>query len=49
MAALVQQLKPGRPGEGMALAVEKIGAVLAEHLPPSRDNPNEISDRLIEL
>ena len=49
MAALVEQVKGGRPGEGMALAVEKIGDVLARHLPPTHDNPNEIPDRLIEL
>ena len=49
MAALVEQIKAGKPGEGMALAVERIGAVLAEHLPPSGHNPNEIADRLIEL
>jgi putative membrane protein len=49
MAALVERIKDGKPGEGMALAVEKIGAVLAQHLPPTHDNPNEIPDRLIEL
>jgi putative membrane protein len=49
MAALIDEIKAGRPGEGMALAVEKIGAVLARHLPPTHDNPNEIPDRLIEL
>jgi len=49
MAALIEQVKAGRPGEGMALAVEKIGAVLAECLPPTLDNPNELPDRLIEL
>lgn len=49
MAALVDGVKAGRPGEGMALAVERIGAVLAECLPPTLDNPNELPDRLIEL
>ena len=49
MASLVEQVKAGRPGQGMAAAVERIGAVLAEHLPPTHDNPNEIPDRLIEL
>jgi putative membrane protein len=49
MAALVDGVKAGRPGEGMALAVEKIGAVLAQCLPPTLDNPNELPDRLIEL
>ena len=49
MAALIEGVKAGRPGEGMALAVERIGAVLAECLPPTHDNPNELPDRLIEL
>lgn len=49
MAALVDAVKAGKPGEGMARAVEKIGEVLAAHLPPTHDNPNEIPDRLIEL
>lgn len=49
MAALVEGVKAGRPGEGMALAVDKIGEVLAACLPPTLDNPNELPDRLIEL
>lgn len=49
MAALLDEVKAGRPGPGMALAVEKIGAVLAPILPPTLDNPNELPDRLIEL
>jgi putative membrane protein len=49
MAVLVEQVKAGRVGEGMAAAVERIGAVLAECLPPTLDNPNELADRLIEL
>jgi putative membrane protein len=49
MAALIENVKAGRPGEGMALAVEKMGAVLAECLPPTLENPNELPDRLIEL
>lgn len=49
MAALVDNVKAGRPGEGMAKAVEHIGAVLAQCLPKTIDNPNELPDRLIEL
>jgi putative membrane protein len=49
MAALVQGVKAGRTGEGMALAVGRIGEVLAQCLPPTLDNPNELPDRLIEL
>lgn len=49
MAALVDELKAGRPGDGMARAIEQIGAVLATILPPKGDNPNELPDRLVEL
>ncbi|NIJ38428.1 putative membrane protein [Sphingopyxis panaciterrae] len=49
MAALVERVRAGRPGEGMAEAVRQMGIVLAEHFPKSDDNPNELPDRLIEL
>ena len=49
MTALLDEVGAGRTGRGMALAVEKIGAVLAPVLPPTLDNPNELPDRLIEL
>ncbi len=49
MAALVAEVKAGRPGEGLAKAVERIGAVLAGVLPPADANPNELPDRLVEL
>jgi putative membrane protein len=49
MADLIEEVKAGRPGAGMAKAVERIGAVLTEHFPKSESNPNELPDRLIEL
>jgi putative membrane protein len=49
MAALIDEVKAKRPGHGMALAVGKIGEVLAPILPPTLDNPNELPDRLLEL
>lgn len=49
MAVLIDEVKAGRPGEGMALAVARIGAVLAQILPPGEDNPNELPDRVVEL
>jgi putative membrane protein len=49
MAALIDEVKQGRPGQGMAIAVEKIGAVLATLLPPKADNPDELPNRLITL
>jgi len=49
MAALIGEMKAGRPGEGMVQAVERIGAVLAKCVPPKSENPNELPDRLIEI
>ena len=49
MAALIERVRAGKPGEGMAEAVRQMGVVLAEHFPKSDDNPNELPDRLIEL
>lgn len=49
MAALIDEVKAGRPGHGMAKAVEEMGVVLAECLPKTLDNPNELADRLVEL
>jgi len=49
MAALLVDVKDGRPGDGIAAAVEKVGVVLAEHFPRSATDTNEIPDKLIEL
>ena len=49
MSDLIEEVKAGRPGSGMAKAVERIGAVLAEHFPKSHADQNELPDRLIEL
>lgn len=49
MAALLTEVKTGRPGEGIAAAVALIGVVLAEHFPKSGGDTNEIPDKLIEL
>ena len=49
MAVLVEKVKAGRPGEGMANAVEKMGTVLAEHFPKSQGDRNQLPDRLVEL
>ncbi len=49
MIALIDHVREGRPGEGMAEAVRQMGAVLAEHFPKGSENPNELPDRLIEI
>ena len=49
MAGLIDLVRKGRPGEGMAEAVRQMGVVLADHFPRGSENPNELPDRLIEL
>ena len=49
MAALLVEVKAGRPGEGIVAAVGQVGKVLAEHFPRSSADTNEIPDKLIEL
>jgi len=49
MAALIAEVKAGRPGHGMAETVRQIGDVLAEHFPKSSTDRNELPDRLVEL
>jgi putative membrane protein len=49
MADLIEEVKAGRPGSGMAKAVADIGGVLREHFPKTAADRNELPDRLIEL
>lgn len=49
MATLIAGVKDGRPGDGLARAIENIAAVLARVVPPDAANPNELPDRLVEL
>ena len=49
MAALVDEVKQGRPADGIIAAIERVGVVLAEHFPRSATDKNEIPDKLIEL
>lgn len=49
MAALIEQVREGRPGHGMAAAIAQIGGILAQYFPKDHDDPNELPDRLIEL
>lgn len=49
MAALIVEVKAGRPADGIVAAIEKVGVVLSEHFPRSTDDTNEIPDKLIEL
>ncbi len=49
MEVLLADVRDGRPGDGIAAAVQRIGFVLAEHFPKSAADSNEIPDKLIEL
>ena len=49
MAALLVEVKAGRPGDGIVAAVGLIGEVLAAHFPRTEGDTNEIPDKLIEL
>ncbi len=49
MAALIAHVREGRPGEGLAAAIQQVGVVLAAHFPRAEDDVNELPDRLIEL
>ena len=49
MAALIVEVKQGRVADGMVAAIERVGAVLAEHFPRSAADTTEIPDKLIEL
>lgn len=49
MVALIDLVRDGKPGEGMAEAVKQMGVVLSAHFPKTDNNPNELPDRLIEL
>ncbi len=49
MTALLIEVRKGKVGDGIVAAVEKVGVVLSEHFPRSRDDTNEIPDKLIEL
>lgn len=41
--------RAGQLVEGMLKAIRKAGALLAQHFPPSARNPNELSDRMVEI
>ncbi len=49
MAALVDEVRAGHPAAGLVAAIERIGVVLARHIPKTENDVNELPDRLIEL
>jgi putative membrane protein len=49
MAALIAEVKAGKPADGIVAAVGLIGAELAAHFPRKSADRNEIPDKLIVL
>ena len=49
MIAMIAELKQDRIAEAMAVGVQQVGVVLAEHFPRHEDDENELPDRLIEI
>jgi putative membrane protein len=49
MAALLSGIRAGDLAGGLVGAVERVGAVLAEHFPRAADDQNELPDRVIEV
>ena len=47
--ALVSAVKDGRPADGFVAAIERCGAILAEHFPPGTLKHDELPDKLLEL
>jgi putative membrane protein len=47
--ALVSAVKDGRPADGFVAAIERCGAILAEHFPPGTLKRDELPDKLLEL
>jgi putative membrane protein len=49
MAALLVEVKAGRPADGIVAAIGEVGKVLGQHFPRDAADKNEIPDKLIEL
>ena len=49
VAALLAAIRAGRPADGFVAAIERCGAVLADHFPPGALQRDELPDRLVEL
>jgi putative membrane protein len=49
MHAMLAHIRDGRIADGMCAAIERVGALLAEHFPRADDDRNELPDRLIEV
>lgn len=49
MAAMLDHVEQGEVADGMIAAIERVGAIVAEHFPRPADDQNELPDRVIEV
>ncbi|MCK9544016.1 MAG: hypothetical protein M0R03_18510 [Novosphingobium sp.] len=49
MAEMIALIREDRVADGLCAAVERVGAILADHFPRADDDRNELPDRLIEV
>ncbi|HEX3442116.1 MAG TPA: hypothetical protein VHT93_17385 [Pseudolabrys sp.] len=49
IAAMIVAIKDRRAGDGFVGAIERCGAVLAEHFPPGAVNRNELPNKLVVM
>jgi putative membrane protein len=47
IADLIESIKAGRAADGLIAAVQRVGAILAEHAPPRSDDLDELSNKVI--
>lgn len=47
--SLTGAMRRNAPADGFELAVAQVGTILSEHFPPRPDNPDELSNRLVEM
>jgi putative membrane protein len=47
--AMISAIRQGRPADGFVAAVERCGAVLAEHFPPGVLNPDELPNKVVQI
>ena len=48
-AEITGAARQARLVDGIVNAIRKAGAILAQHFPPTATNPNELSDRMVEI
>jgi len=49
IAALIDGIRQGRAGDGFIAAIERCGAVLAEHFPPGALAADELPNKLVQI